>query len=188
MIDFGIDIYLGPLDSIDPDLLRLWRNDYRVWRYCRQHDLLAREAHLKWLDVHCDTNEQNKMYSIIDPKSRMGLGVCGLTNIDSHNRTGEFSLYINPNLHGKGHGKKALMTLISHGFMNLGLSTIWGETYDFNPARYLFGKVGMILEGTRRNFYFREGRSINAHLYSILKEEWEVLPLFDGFRSQKCLP
>lgn len=102
------------------------------------------------------------------------VGVCGLTSIDLHNRRAEFSLYIAPALHGQGFGRKGLELLLTHGFKNLGLNVIWGEVFDGNPAAKLFRRLGFVKEGTRREFYFRDGKFIDAHIVSLTAGEWEL--------------
>jgi RimJ/RimL family protein N-acetyltransferase len=101
------------------------------------------------------------------------VGVAGLTSIDRLARRAEFSLYIGPEHHGEGYGRKALIALFTKGFRDLGLNLIWGESFDGNPAIRLFESLGMIREGTRRDFYFKDGRFIDAHLFSIRSTEWK---------------
>jgi RimJ/RimL family protein N-acetyltransferase len=116
----------------------------------------------------------------VDGKDKQGrqtldtqwLGVCGLTSIEMVPRRAEFSLYIAPKYQGMSYGKKALDLLFSFGFDELGLNLIWGETFAKNPATKLFEKMGMQCEGTRRDFYFKEGQFIDAWLYSIKRSEF----------------
>lgn len=98
-------------------------------------------------------------------------GVCGLTSIDRVNQRAEFSLYIAPGDQGQGVGEKALKTLCKHGFNNLNLNSIWGESYVGNPAIHMFEKIGFKPEGKRRQHYFRDGKFIDAHIFSLLRSE-----------------
>lgn len=165
-------ITLGPLIYDNLELYRSWRNDYEIWKWCRQNDYINEQAHQKWFDRSCES-KSIKMYEILcDKKEPKCVGVCGLTDIDMLNRRAEFSLYINPKYQSLGYGKNALKALLKHGFLHYGFQTIWGETFDGNPASSSFEKIGMKKDGTRRNFYFREGRFIDCHLYSITREEW----------------
>lgn len=169
MIDFGYGVNLK---TISPEILpqlRSWRNDYRVWRWCRQNDLISYSDHLNWFDS-ISNDKTVRMYLVSDATSHVG--VCGLTSIDMLNRRAEFSLYIDPDQQRRGHGEKALKTLLKHGFLNLGLNSIWGETFAGNPALEMFEKIGMKKEGTRREFYFRNGRFVDCHLVSILGREF----------------
>lgn len=145
-----------------------WRNDDSIREWCRQVGYISWMDHLKWY------KRQNN-----DPSIRMFLiedgynvGVCGLTSINHIHSRAEFSLYIAPKYQGKGYGKQALAKLFDFGFKELNLNLIWGETLFDNPAHLMFEKMGMKKEGTRRQFYFKDGKYISADLYSITREEW----------------
>jgi ribosomal-protein-alanine N-acetyltransferase len=103
------------------------------------------------------------------------VGVCGLTDIDLVNRRAEFSLYIAPHMHRQGLGTVALKLLLGRGFDDLGLNVIWGETFKGNPALDMFRRVGMDIEGWRRDFYYKEGEFLDAALVSITREDWDGL-------------
>ena len=171
MIDFNWGIALGPVkEEYLPKMLE-WRNDSRIRQWCRQYDIIQPWAHKKWYESLANRDDV-RMYAIINTHGKV-VGICGLTNIDQLNQRAEFSLYIGPEYQRHGYGFKALSTLIDHGFRNLNLHTIWGESYDKNPACGLFEAVGMGKEGTRRNFYFRDGAFLDAHLYSVVRSEWK---------------
>lgn len=166
---------LGPLDSVYMAQAREWRNDPRIYKTCRQHDLIADYDQCEWYERQ-RKDPSVKMYAIMYSGYDSGkfdalVGVCGLTSIDYVNSRAEFSLYVGPNHQGNGIGANALKTLLKHGFDNLNLHLIWGETFDGNPAARTFEKLGFKHEGTRREFYFKNGRYIDAHLYSVKRDE-----------------
>jgi ribosomal-protein-serine acetyltransferase len=110
---------------------------------------------------------------MIENEEGLPVGVCGLTDIDLVNRRAEFSLYIGPEYHGCGYGEASLRALIKKGFNSYGLKSIWGESFTGNMAMKMFYKVGFKHDGVRRSFYFRDGKFIDAHLFSILRDEWK---------------
>jgi RimJ/RimL family protein N-acetyltransferase len=169
MIDFGHMITLDTLNYPITPIIREWRNNYNIWKWCRQNDLISQDSHQKWSESLRDRSDV-KMYAI--KNNITVVGVCGLTDIDRINQRAEFSLYINSDHQGQGYGKSALKTLIAHGFMSQNLNVIWGETFEGNPAYDMFLKLGMKHEGTRRQFYYKEGNFIDAHLVSITKQEY----------------
>ena len=188
MIDYGFGVRLAPLDSQHGEAIRSWRNDCQIWQWCRQYSLITDISQKKWLEKIND-DSSSKMFVIeMKDKSRelviryactdknhspyVPVGVCGLTSIDLISRRAEFSLYIGPDFQRKGYARAALMTLFKHGFMDFGLNCIWGETFEGNPALKLFLSLGMKQEGVRRQFYFKNGKFIDAHLISILRDEW----------------
>jgi len=169
MIDFGFGVKLGPVDPLQGRELMGWRNKYTIRRWCRQYDLIAPGNQVAWHDkIVRDPNIS--MYSIVSGDKTVG--VCGLTDIDQHNRKAEFSIYVEPGHMGKGLGKTALQTLICHGFANLGLNRIWGETIMGNPAAGLYGALGFEFEGRLRESYFKAGKMVSSEIWSILESEW----------------
>lgn len=178
----ALEVSLAPLDSSDLGMVRIWRNDWRIMQWTRQYDYISDAEQIRWFNRQSE-DPTIRMYKVQltstvkgdgdkDVRRTHTAGVAGLTSIDMKNRRAEFSLYIAPDLHGKGLGRAALQSLLKHAFTNLGLNLVWGETFDGNPAARMFEKLGFKKEGTRRQFYFRNGRFIDAHLYSITAEEF----------------
>lgn len=170
MTSFNYGIELAPIDYDDQDMLRMWRNDPRIMRWTRQSDIINEQEQMTWYNS-LKIDKSKRMYMI--RSGGLPIGVCGFTSIDMQNQRAEFSLYIEPYSQKKGHATAALKTLFKHGFHNLNFNLIWGETFDKNPAEKLFKKIGMKLEGTRRCFYFKNGKYIDAHIYSLLRSEWK---------------
>jgi RimJ/RimL family protein N-acetyltransferase len=176
MIDFGHGVYLTSFSGQYCEVSHIeksfeWRNDYAIWKWCRQNDVLSWSNHVRW-DSKINKDPTIKMYAIYETEQRQIIGVCGLTDIDHINQRAEFSLYIAPRYQRKGYAKAALKTLFSHGFLNQNLNIIWGETFEGNPAYKMFLNLGMKHEGTRRQFYFKEGKHIDAHLVSMTRQEY----------------
>lgn len=166
-------IGLMSLDSSDVDQLRQWRNDARIWRWCRQSDFISDVAQKRWFESQ-DGDPTIHMYKIVaaTDKAIVMVGACGLTSIDWMNRRAEFSIYIAPDFQKQGMGCLALRSLLLHAFQNLGLDQIWGESFEGNPGIKMFESLGFKKDGTRRAFYFKDGTFHDAHLYSILRSEW----------------
>jgi len=150
------------------------RNKEAIRKWCRQVGLIDDIQQDAW-HKKISSDPTIRMYSIKDieaSKNRI-VGVCGLTDIDHVNQRAEFSCYVFPEMHRQGYAFEALLVLFQHGFDDLNLNMIWGETFENNPAHYLFKyKLHMSEEGVRRNFYFKNGRYINAHLLSISRKEF----------------
>jgi len=166
LIDFQRGVHLKPLENVG---LLKWRNDPEVWRWTRQNDLINEAQHEKWFEGQ-SRDPKIRMYCVHN--ERTSVGVCGFTSIDPWNRHAEFSLYIGPEGRNGGFGRMALETLFYHGFKNMGLNLIWGETFENNPAQKLFKKIGMVEEGRRRQFYFKDGKLWDALLFSVTGQEF----------------
>lgn len=164
---------LRRLTSNDLELTFDARNDPAVYRWCRQNAPLHWANHLQWFEWQAN-DPSVSMFAVT--VNDVLVGVCGLTDIDMVNRRAEFSHYTVPKHQGKGIAKDALAKLFYHGFNDLGLNRIWGETFDGNPAYHLFHRyLGMELEGTRKDFYYNDGRYIDAHLFSISATNFNAL-------------
>lgn len=160
------------------EVIRRWRNDWRVWRWCRQNDLISDVDQQDWYRRQ-SADPKIKMYAVCakggaDAEGKeqdLIVGVCGLTDLDWISGTAEFSLYIAPDLQGTGLGEQALRVLLAHAFTNLNLSQIYGEVLEGNPAIKMFKSVGFQTDGRRRQFYFKDGKLLLAVLISILPGE-----------------
>jgi RimJ/RimL family protein N-acetyltransferase len=158
----------------EADLGRMFhiRNNPAVYDWCRQWAPLHWDNHLAW--YHAQAKDRSLEMFAMEDASTNFVGVCGLTSIDHVNSRAEFSLYIDPEHHKKGLGHKALLELFKIGFFKLNLNRIWGETFDGNPALKLFKKLGMQIEGIRKEFYYRDGNYIDCYLISMSRREFRA--------------
>lgn len=172
-LDFSMD--LRALDSTDCQKIRQWRNDWRIWAWTRQNDLISDVEQTRWFERQ-SLDPTIKMYGVtmkVNGSAEL-IGVAGLTSLDWANRRAEFSLYIAPDQQKNGYGRQALSMLLTHGFENLGLNQIWGETFEGNPALKMFIGLGFNVDGKRRDFYWKDGKFVGAHMVSMLASEWRA--------------
>ncbi len=169
----NLTLNLEAVCRTDLECLRTWRNNHKIWQWCRQDDVISDIDQERWFERQ-SSDPTIRMYVItirVDTHKTQ-VGVCGFTSIDQLNRRAEFSLYIGPEHQQRGFGREALKVLLQHGFLNLGLEQIWGESFEGNPAMKIFDELGFSRDGVRRDFYFKDGHFVNAHLFSILRPEW----------------
>jgi len=168
---FHTNIELDRINRSNLEDIREIRNSYEIRKWARQKDLIHEEEQELWYKRQME-DPTIQMYTIKDMSEDRLVGVCGLTDIDTHNRRAEFSIYVRPALQKRGFGGLALNELFAHAFYSLNLNSVWGETFDGNPAIHLFQALGMKHDGTRREFYFHEGKMIDCHLYSMTFAEY----------------
>lgn len=171
MINFGFWVSLRRLESSDIDLYLDVRNSYLFRVGARQFDLITSD------DVRDLLNNKNsKIFSIIHRGSEKG--ICSFTDINHIHQRAEFSIFINGNHHREGIGELALQTLFCHGFKNLNLNVIYGETFSENVgAHRLFSKIGMAWRPGIDEAYYKNGKFIDSHIIfmtksSFLDREW----------------
>ncbi len=155
----------------DNDLIDAFRmrNDARLWRWFRQPRPLSWAEHVHWFSSLAG-DQQNIMFAITDLDYLKG--VCGLTSIDRINQHAEISLYIACKDWRKGIGSQALGFLFEHAFLRENLNHLWIEAYEGSPAIPFVQTLGMMPCGVRPKFYFREGKFVDAHLFSITRDQW----------------
>lgn len=178
MINTGHGITLAPLLEKQLSQMLVWRNDRRVWKWCRQSGVLSEADHLAWWRS-LPQRRDVQMFSILRDNGDF-VGVCGLTSIDMVNSRAELSCYIAPAEMRKGLGSAAIKTVIDHAFIDMNLNSVWGEAFADSPANKLAEALGMEMNGWRRAAYFRDGRYVNANLWSIIRGEqrWSGCHLF----------
>lgn len=168
-----MNVELRALDSSCIETIRGWRNDPRIMRWCRQSTPLSDLDQQKWFKRQAE-DPTIMMRGIFAGAGCQLSGVCGLTSLDWLNCRAEFSCYTNPDKQKLGIGRLALTALFDHAFYDLGLIQVYGETFEGNPALKLFGELGLREDGIRRDFYWKNGNWLNAHLISILAEDWRA--------------
>jgi len=166
LIDYGYGISLSAVKQSDLELIRHYRNLPELNRWFRQSTDLSQWENLNyWQNVW--SGQAHKFFQVMTKEEKF-VGVAGLCYIDRQNSRAEFSLWIRPEYQSQGFGVAALKTLFDHGFDDLNLHLIYGETFDGNPALDIFvKKLGMRYDGCRQEFYFKRGKYIDAHVISI---------------------
>ena len=77
---------------------------------------------------------------------------------------------------GKGYASETLQAILSYCFRDLKLNRTGAEIYEFNiPSIRLFERNGFRLEGTRRQYIYKDGAFKDELLYSLHREDWDRL-------------
>ena len=173
MIDYGYGVSLDTIEFDDIEIMRQTRNFSMINRWCRQCGLISRSEQGAWWE-RLQSDKTRKIYIIVTANAER-IGVVGLTDIDHRNQNAEFSLLINPKNQSRGYGKLALKTILKHGFDDLNLNVIWGETYEGNHALKLFTAVGMTLDGIRPQHVYKDGKFFDSYMISIKREAFKAL-------------
>src|SRR5690554_815283 len=101
------------------------------------------------------------------------LAMGGFTGIDEANENAEFYVMVNPEMHGKGIGKKVSKWMFNYFFLRYGLNKIYLYTNDSNVSAYkIYEDCDFKLEGIFREQKFKNGSFQNRRFYGLLKREW----------------
>ena len=101
------------------------------------------------------------------------VGMMGLSSIDKTNKNAEFGYWLGKPFWRKGFTFEAAKLMIEFGFKELELERIYAKVLTQNIASAkLLEKLGFKHEGLLRRRMIRFGTWYDAHIYSMLKEEF----------------
>jgi RimJ/RimL family protein N-acetyltransferase len=134
-------MYLTALTENQCERVRQWRNQ-DISMYRTPFYLTTEMQSDFYNNVVCNRNSEHRYYAVfIECDGSLSIkgdfvfiGMIGLINISLENRNAEISIVLDPELRGKGYGKKALQLLLDEGFNKINLDNIYGECYECNPA------------------------------------------------------
>jgi RimJ/RimL family protein N-acetyltransferase len=137
MIGFSADVKsemkLMPLSRDDAEQIREWRLDFPetlrtslMLNYDQQQDWYTREIE--------DRNSKTRYWALYIHDTLVGYG--GIENISWENRSGEISVLIAKQYHGRGYGRAAVGLFIDHAFGALNLDIVYGEVYTCGNVEF----------------------------------------------------
>ena len=165
---------LRELEKKDIPAINKWRNDPDLiaslgapFRYI---NCIVEE---RWFDSYMNNRNSQVRCSIVDENDEV-LGLVSLVNIDYMKQCATFHIMIgNDENRGKGAGTFATKEMLNHAFYNLNLHRVELTVLDDNSrAINLYEKVGFVKEGTKRQCNFKQGKFVDMHMYSMLREEF----------------
>ncbi|WP_158998725.1 GNAT family N-acetyltransferase [Pigmentibacter ruber] len=112
---------------------------------------------------------------VIDKNRKTIIGTVGLLpkHISSP-YTYELGFVLSKEWWGKGIAIQSVQCLMKYAFENYTLERIEAFCVTENLKSWaLLEKIGMLREGTRRNFFYKDKSFYDLYMYSILKNEWK---------------
>ena len=167
---------LRELDRNDIPTINRWRNKTGLisclgapFRFINQ------EVDYLWFDNYMKSRAKAVRCAIIGEGNAI-IGLVSLVNIDHLNQSAEFHIMIgDENTQNKGAGSFATIKMLEHAFNNLNLRRIELSVLDSNKrAIHMYEKIGFVHEGVKRQAKYKNGHFVDLHLYSILKNEFNI--------------
>ncbi len=104
------------------------------------------------------------------------IGMVILNNLYWQARHATLVLAVDPVQHGRGYGTDITRVILKYAFMEMNLHRVGLDVLAYNvAARRVYEKVGFTLEGTLREFVWRDGVYYDMHTMGILRHEWARL-------------
>jgi [ribosomal protein S5]-alanine N-acetyltransferase len=149
-----------------------WFEDQEVCRFNSHGKFFRTESWFR--DYIASINGIDKIVWAISHKVDGHIGNISLQDISGINRSAEFAILLGDKRHwGKSVGLLAGRQLLEHGFRKLDLVRVYCGTAATNEGmKRLAERLGMRLEGTRRQQLFLDGQRVDLVEYGILRDEF----------------
>jgi RimJ/RimL family protein N-acetyltransferase len=171
----GDKIYLSPLTLEDiSDEYISWLNDSEV---CSENSHAvypnSYEATLAYVKS-AGKSKTEIVFAIKSKKNNDHIGNISVQKIDPVNRSAEIAIIIgNKKYWNKGIGSEAYRLVIDYGFRTLNLNRLSsGQTITNKGMISVCEKNGMKKEGLLREVLYKNGKYLDAVVYSILAKEF----------------
>ena len=137
-------------------------------------DLIYTRDYLRYLATRYATGSFYDWAIVLKSNSRM-IGTCGFTSFDHAHDAAEIGYVLNPDYRGQGIAPEAVRAVLAFGFERLALHRIEARFIEGNAASLrVMEKVGMHLEGYRREAMLVKGSYRTIGYCSILASEYEA--------------
>jgi RimJ/RimL family protein N-acetyltransferase len=105
------------------------------------------------------------------------IGYTSISNIDYRNKSAFWSgIKLIPSYTGKGYGFQVMLKILSYCFLELNMERVTAQSLEQHiTANKYLTKGGFVSEGLMRHFLYKEGEYKNVYLWSILREEYDVM-------------
>ena len=168
----GTKVLLRPITDADTDLIVKWRNTPSVVQNFIFREPFTPEMHRSWLETKVATGRVVQ-YIIVDKADAKPVGSVYYRDIDNHNRSAEYGIFIGEeSARGKGLGTETAKLFTAFGLETLHLHRISLRVLAENmPARRSYEKAGFVQEGVFRDMELLDGRYRNVVFMARLAEQ-----------------
>lgn len=164
----GNNIFLRQVEEQDANLLLLWENNPKNWRYSETeapYSLFEIQQYIK----NASQVRQNKQlrFIICLNKNNEPIGTIDLFEIDFKNlRAGVGILIANKENREKGYAREALQLLVEFSGKSLNLIQLYCDIKSTNkPSIQLFEREGFIKIGVKKSWFKQAGDLYDAYFY-----------------------
>ena len=171
----GKNIRLRAIEEDDADLFFEALQNMEIQR--NESDIRMPMSHKASVDFAIEQslkdNGNNSPFLIIEDKNKNKVGMATPSLVD--NRVGVFTcgMFILPEYQRKGYAKEALLLILKFFFEELRCQKFNASVYSYNNAsNKLCKKIGLVVEGKRRNMVYTNGEFYDEVLYGLTLDEY----------------
>lgn len=165
-----MSITLVPMKAADVAVVKPWLTDPANSRWL---DPFFQEEDLSELQIALFLIQRTKRTFLIHVDG-VPVGVAGLTNLDTVNRSAEMWIITgNVPFRSRGVGTHVTMQLLEFAFGDCGLNSVMVRTVDGNPSARIAQRCGFREAGRLRGARLFEGEFRDYLIFDMLRTEFE---------------
>lgn len=173
----GKKVILRAIEKEDLESLHRWSNDPHInYMLGGWHFPSAVQDQEKWFHSLSVNSIQQRF--AIDTEDLGLIGMANLVDINWKDRNAFHGMLLgDKDMRGKGYGMDTIMAIGRYAFEELGLMRLNGSMISYNEASIgvYTKKCGWVIEGVKKNHYFRKNQWWDQVVVGITKEEYENL-------------
>lgn len=178
----GKNIIFRAIEERDAEALNKWANDPEIQSMIGGwHFPTSMRDQNHWISA-LNCNSENQRFAVELLESKEIIGTTNLVSIDWKNRTAFTGAMIGElSNRGKGLGVDIVMTIMKYAFEELDLHQLDTEIIEYNHAslKTYTGKCGWNIQGTKKNWYFRDGKRWDKLILGISRDEYQACAKFE---------
>ncbi|WP_394907276.1 GNAT family N-acetyltransferase [uncultured Mesonia sp.] len=173
----GNKVLLRAIEKEDLTLIHKWSNDPNInYMLGGWHFPSSMKDQEKWFES-LSLNSNNQRFAI--ETNDLGLiGMSNLVDIDWKNKNAFHGMLLGDiDIRGKGYGVDSIMAMNRYAFEELGLMRLNGSMISYNEASIgvYTKKCGWVVEGVKKNHYFRKNQWWDQVVVGITREGYNKL-------------
>jgi ribosomal-protein-alanine N-acetyltransferase len=146
-------------------------NNQNVWVNLRDvfpHPYTLADAR-NWIQKASAEAPVRNFAIVVEGKAVGGIGL--IPRQDVYRRSAEIGFWLGEEFWGRGIMTEALHAVTEYAFANFDLCRIYACVFEWNPASMrVFEKAGYNLEARLKKAVTKEGKTLDAFLYAIVRE------------------
>lgn len=164
---------LRPWETEDAGSLTSHANNPRIARNLRDgfpYPYTLKDAR-QWLEMVKENKSDLILAIEVEGEAAGGIGLHGMKDVYRYNA--ELGYWLSEKFWGRGIISDAIGVLVNHAFTHTRWLRIYAAIYDYNtPSMRVLEKNGFTREAIHRKAVMKEGKLLDEHLYSLLRENW----------------
>lgn len=174
----GKTVTLRAPELSDVEKLHQWSNDPEIWDMLGGwHFPFSSRSTEEWVKSRNDNNLLGHVFCIDAPEIGL-IGTANLINIDWKNKNAFHGMMLGKiEARGKGYAMDSVMSIMRYAFEELGLERLDGEIIEYNlrSIKFYVDKCGWVVEGKKKNWFYRKGRFFDKIIVGITKDNYREL-------------